>query len=101
MTEAAYRESLRLPVLLLTPFFWHVSIVGQAADAEWTGAGSGGEEAYWASGPEEASQPMELWEELAELRQQVIFKILFRLVCLGSFFLDFQVCNARRIGKGG
>ena len=79
---------------MLTPFFGTCQSVGQAADGEWVGAGSRKDRrAYWASGPEEASQPMELWEELAELRQQVIFKILFRLVCLGSFFLDFQVCN--------
>jgi hypothetical protein len=29
--------------------------------------------AYWAIGLEKALQPLELWKELVELRQQVIF----------------------------
>jgi len=42
--------------------------VEQAANRERAGAGSGGEErVYWAFGPEVASQPIELWMELARL----------------------------------
>ena len=59
---------------VLTPFFGTCQSIGQTAHREWAGAGLGQEErVYWAFGPEEASQLMELWKELVGLRQQVIF----------------------------
>ena len=56
---------------MLTLFFGTCQSGGQAANREWVDAKEE-EGAYWAFGPEEASQPMGLWKELARLRQQVM-----------------------------
>ena len=56
---------------VLTLLFGTCQSGGQAANREWADAKEE-EGAYWAFGPEEASQPMGLWKELARLRQQVI-----------------------------
>jgi len=54
---------------MLTLFFGTCQFCGQAADKEQANAGvKEGEKAYWAFGPEQASQPMELRKELTELR---------------------------------
>ena len=54
-----------------TVFLERVNLVGKRVmemGRRWTEE----EGAYWSFEPEEASQPMGLWKELARLRQQVI-----------------------------
>ena len=52
---------------VLTPFVGTCHSVGKAADEEWVGAGSKKKREHIGPfGPEEASQPMRLWKELAD-----------------------------------
>ena len=59
---------MELISLVLTPFFGTCQFVERAADRRWAGVGTSKRiGAYWAFGPERASQPMELRKRANEI----------------------------------